>query len=482
LKINTGYKICLGGILVLGTWLSSCKEGNQLPNAAPDTHLSVEKINLSGPDRLNSSVELSWYGADPDGYVVGYEYSIGGTNWVFTEKRDSVFRFDIEPGKDTADIDFYIRAIDNEGLVDPEPAHLKVPLKNAPPEVEIIEESFPSDTTFAVLTFRWLFSDPDGNNTVTNAYLKVNDGDWVELNKGANMVSLRGTDPKTAGSQNAELYYGTSRTMESNKVTGFNNGGDNVVYLKVVDIAGTESVVDTSSTVFIKKVTHDLLFIGAQPQSVTSQYTAIFDKVYPNYDLVDFAAEQGKFQPKFWDPTFTLLSELYDKIFLNTDQSLFTNPINGNSGILLEFAAPVLQSFTNQGGKSFITTSFPAGYDLSIIGGVLPIDSLSSSRGQAIISNDSLIHPLISGFPELQPEFLLLGADPFVPSIDAEPFYKADLVTVGGWTGPNVVASVRRDGNKFKQVFFSVELYKFTKDKNKLETLFDTILNQSFNW
>lgn len=472
----------LVGILVLSSFLHSCKEGTELPNTAPDTYLSIEKINLDGENRLNSSVELSWYGTDLDGYVTGYEYSIDAQNWFYTERRDSIFRFNIEPGKDTTDIDFYVRAIDNEGIRDPEPAYLKVPLKNAPPEVEVLEETFPEDTAFAVLTFRWRFSDPDGNNTVTNAYMKLNDGDWFELNKAATMISLRGTQPKTAGKQNAELFYGTESNPESSAVTGFNNGGENVVYLKVLDLAGTESEVDTSATVFIKKVSNPLLFIGAQPQNVTREYTAILDQVYPNYDLVDFAAEQGKFQPKFWDPTFTLLSELYDIIFLNTDQSLFTNPINGNSGILLEFAAPVLQNFTTKGGKSFITTSFPAGYDLETIKGVLPIESMSESRGQALISNDSLIRSEISGFPDLQPSLLLLGADPFVPSIDAEPFYKADLTPVGGWTGPNTVASVRRDGNKFKQVFFSVELYKFDDDPDKLKDLFDTILNQSFNW
>lgn len=453
-----------------------------MPNAAPDTHLAIEKINLDGDDRLNSSVELSWYGTDIDGFISYYEYSIDGIEWFKTSKRDSTFRFSIEPGQDTTDIDFYVRTTDNEGLTDPEPAHLVIPLKNAPPQVEVLDETFPEDTSFAIITFRWRYSDPDGNNTVTNAYLKLNDGDWFELNKSQAMISLRGTDPKQAGKQDAELFYGTSATAETEKVSGFVNGGDNVVYLKVVDLAGTESAVDTSASIFIKKVTHDLLFIGAQPQSVTSQYTAIFDKVYPNYDLVDFAAEDGKFQPKFWDPTFTLLTALYDKIFINTDQSLFTNPINGNSGILLEFAAPVLQNFTNQGGKSFITTSFPAGYDLESIKGVLPIESMSDSRGQALISNDSIIKPSLSGFPILQPEFLLLGADPFVPSIDAEAFYTADLTAVGGWTGPNIVASVRRDGNKFKQVFFSVELYKFTSDPSKLEELFDTLLNQSFNW
>jgi hypothetical protein len=470
------------GITLLGSLVYSCKEGTELPNAAPDTHLAIEEINLDGPDRLNSSVRLSWYGTDIDGFISYYEYSINGTDWAKTTKRDSTFRFSIEPGQDTADINFYVRATDNKGLTDPVAAHVVVPLKNAIPEVTILEETFPTDTAFAVLTFRWRYSDPDGNQSVTNAYLKVNNGDWFELNKTATMISLRGVQPKTSGVQDADLFYGTSSTAESTKVTGFNNGGDNIVYLKVVDLAGSESKVDTSNTVFIKKVRHDLLFIGAQPQSVTNQYRAIFDKVYPNYDLVDFDAENGKFQPKFWNPTFTLLTSLYDKIFINTDQSLFTNPINGNSGILLEFAAPVLQNFTNQNGKSFITTSFPAGYDVESIKGVLPLESFSQSRGQALISNDSIIRPLISGFPKLQPEFLLLGADPFVPSVDAESFYEADLTAVGGWTGPSTVASVRRNGSQFKQVFFSVELYKFTADQAELEKLFDTILNQSFNW
>jgi len=53
-----------------------CKEDVVIGDLPPDTHISIEKIDLQGENRLNSSVYLTWFGTDKDGYVVGYEYSI----------------------------------------------------------------------------------------------------------------------------------------------------------------------------------------------------------------------------------------------------------------------------------------------------------------------------------------------------------------------------------------------------------------------
>jgi len=59
---------------VLGLFVFSCKTGEELPNVAPDTKLSIEEINLIGNARLNSTVSLSWFGTDIDGYVAYYEF------------------------------------------------------------------------------------------------------------------------------------------------------------------------------------------------------------------------------------------------------------------------------------------------------------------------------------------------------------------------------------------------------------------------
>ena len=110
--------------LLLGT---ACRKGELNRNGLPETKISFEAINLSGDNRLNSSVQLSWFGTDPDGYVEAYEWSIDGNQWNYTQKQDSIFTFDIPVGQDSVDIDFYVRSIDNDGNLDPSPAYLKVP-------------------------------------------------------------------------------------------------------------------------------------------------------------------------------------------------------------------------------------------------------------------------------------------------------------------------------------------------------------------
>lgn len=470
------------GVVLLFTFFLGCKEDSVLQNQPPDTAISIEKIELTGENRLNSSIYLSWYGTDKDGYIVGYEYSIDNVNWFYTTARDSTFKFGIEPGQDTTDVDFYIRSIDDDNEKDASPAYLKIPLRNSAPNVEFIEESFPEDTAFSVVTFRWNFSDPDGDNTVIKALFKINEGDWVEIDRSKFMLSVRPQDATKSGTVDADIFYNTDIGTKATTIGGFNNGGENTFYLKVVDFAGSESIIDTSDVVFVKRQTSDLLLISGQPASVNTTYKNYIANNYSGYDAIDFALDNGVYQPKYWNPTFSLLTELYDKLVFNCDQSLFTNPISGQSGLLLEFAAPVLQNYNNRGGKSFIITSFPAGLVPTELAGAIPVDSLSTTSGQAVLYPDSSIIGSQSGWPQLQPKSLILGLDPFMPSIDAEVIYTAQISTFGAWKGPNIVGALRRQNGKVNQVFFSVELYRLNQDENALNALFDKVLNTEFNW
>lgn len=463
-------------------FLNSCKEDVVLNNLPPDTHISIEKIDLQGENRLNSSVYLTWFGTDQDGYVTGFEYSIDNTNWFYTESRDSIFKFPIEPGEDTTDIDFYVRAFDDDGDVDASPAYLKIPLRNSSPQVTIIEESFPVDTAFSVVTFRWRFSDPDGDQTVVKALLKANQGPWTEIDRSKFMLSIRPKDAKQAGTVDADVYYNTDISTSAITLPGLINEGANTFYLKVVDFAGSESIVDTSETIYIKRQTSDLLLISGQPPEVNIEYQKLVGNNYSGFDAIDFALDNGQYQPKYWNPTFSLLTELYDKLVFNCDQSLFSNPITGQSGLLLEFASPVLQNYTNTGGKSFVITSFPAGFVPTELRGAIPIDSLSTTSGQAVVSNDSSLVGKSADWPNIQPRNLILGLDPFLPSIDGEPIYTAQLSTFGAWKGPNIVGAIRKQNGKTNQVFFSVELYRFDKDPVALNAIFDKVLNSEFNW
>jgi len=462
--------------------LWSCKKSDLLPNLPPDTHISIDTIALSGPNRLSTEVKLSWFGTDEDGFVTGFEISFDKAKWFYTTKQDSTFKFSIDPNSDSSDIQFYVRAIDNKGLVDIEPDYLRIPIRNTPPVALIDDKSFPEDTTLLVTTFRWGFNDIDGASTVKKAFLKINGGNWVEIDRSRILISILPENPQVAGVGNALIYYDNQTKPAAEKPSGFVNNGLNTFYIKVVDQSGAESVADTSKTIFVKRKSSDLLVLGGQPTQVNAKYQSLIQSVYSQgFDYLDFTITSGKNQPKFWSPTFNLIINSYTKVFVNTDQSSFTHPTTGITLTLLEFMAPSFQQFNNAGGKSFITTSFQNKADISGLRGAFTIDSVSKSNGQAVISSDSVIYSTDASYPVLSPSNLLLGADPHQFAPDAESFYKARLTSFSGWSGPNTVGSRRISGGKVKQVFFSVELHLFDKDPASLKKLFDTILNKDLN-
>jgi hypothetical protein len=473
---NILWILSISSLLLFG-----CKKDELIGNQAPETKLSVDSINLSGNNRLNSTVRLSWYGTDIDGFVTNYEFSINNGPWIATNVQDTVFKFSIDAGSDTTDIIFMVRAIDDKGVKDATPAMVSIPLKNAPPQATIEAESFPIDSTNLALTFRWRFADPDGDNTVTKAFIKVNTGNWVEIDRSKSLITLIATNTKNIGIVPASVYYNIDNNPSSIAISSFNNGGNNTIYLKVTDIAGSESKIDTSKTVFVKPQLSDMLFLNGQNSTIANTYKNLVSKAGKAYDYIDLGAEGGKYLPRFFNPTFRLLTSKYKLLFINTDQGLFTNTATGNSGLLLEFLAPVLQNFTDNGGKSFITTSFPSGYDLANIKGAFPIDSISNTSGQAVIASDSNIYNPEGKMPTLSPKNLVLGVDPFVPSVDALVIYRARTSAFGAWKGPNTVGVKRMVAGKARQVFFSVELHLFNADDTKLESLFSYIFNTELN-
>jgi hypothetical protein len=470
--------------LVLGlfVFIFSCKTGEELPNVAPDTKLSIEEINLIGNARLNSTVSLSWFGTDIDGYVAYYEFKVNEGEWTRTQTQDSVFLFEIDPNEDSTDIDFYVRAIDDEGVVDPSPAYLLVPLKNSPPSVTIDEESLPIDTTNLVITFRYSVEDPDGIGTLKKGYIRANDGEWKEIDLNQKLLSVMPSNPTKVGVGEAGVYYGLAG-QPAVLIDGFVNNGDNIIQLKVSDIANAESKVDSAATIFVHSQSSDLLVVGGHNASITKEYESLVNGNYASADFVDYAGNGSLNQPRFWEPSFKLLALNYDKVFFHSDEANLTNPLTGADGTLLDFAAPIIQALIDSDKKVLISTAFATGVDLSIIGGVLSIDSLSRAKGQAFFTNDSFARSSDMDYPDLQPANFLLAADPFYPAVDAEVFYTAELTPSGGWQGPNTIAIRRKNSaGNVNLVLFTIELHKLNKTKSNQNQVINKVLNEAFNW
>ena len=453
-------------------------------NLEPSTLISPESINLTGDDRLNSVVFLSWFGSDKDGYVKGYEISLDNQNWVYTTQNDSLFSFSLSAGSDTTDIDFYVRSIDNDGLKDPTPAYLKVPLRNTPPMVAFVEQGFPVDTVNIVTTFRWFATDVDGDETIIKAFLKANQGDWMEIDVNEKMLSIVPVTDNQTGVVNANVYYGNNSSPLNEKLKGLVLGDTNHFYVKVIDFANAESQPDTSDVLFIKHKTSNRLYVTGLPNGPTSIYHSALNANSISNEFVDYHSDGGKYQPGFWKPTFDLLLQHYDEVVLTSDATNFTNSVTGRKAVLLDFMAPSLQVFSNNGGKTLVVTSFTKGQDISGITGTFPIDSLSSSNGQARLYPDSAITSTLgTGFLDMGANVVLSGQTPFYMSIGAEETYMGHFTPVQSWSGPRTVGARRKNGaNNYYQYFFSVQLHLMDKSITELETLFDQILNNDFNW
>ena len=56
-------------LILLVAFAAGCKTsftGDELPNEPPETYTVVDTIIRVGEDRLNSQVEIRWWGDDPD--------------------------------------------------------------------------------------------------------------------------------------------------------------------------------------------------------------------------------------------------------------------------------------------------------------------------------------------------------------------------------------------------------------------------------
>ncbi len=466
--------------------VTACDYGSPLENLPPETKLFVSSIELTGTDRLNSVVKLYWSGEDRDGYIKGYELSGNGTAWTFVEETDSTFRFDIPSGSDTTDIDFYVRAIDNEDLVDPSPAYLSIPIRNSPPTARFDTVNLIPDTVYSVWSILWSIDDLDGRETLDSLFLRINDGPRYALDRFASFATFVPDNPTVNGEQAASVFLGSAGDLQPKLIEGLKVGENNRLYLVARDIAGSESPLDSTKLFFVRRQTADLLLIDAHGDNAANTvYFPLFNTVYPTYDYLDLINNL----PPFWEPTFGKLLNLYDKVFWYSDGNQLTNL---GSRLAMEVAAIPIQQYLNQAGKMLFTAKFPNPFpnastpNQSPIFSFSPMDSFSTASGQARMPTDSMMIPqgaFATQFSPLSSSSFLTGMDPFYAKDPANVMYRGQLTPVSTWVGPrNLAARSLFTNGRTNQVFFSVELHKLNKNAAALQQCLDEILNQEFSW
>lgn len=479
-KITAFYAVLF---IACAVCIYSCKKDSQIINNDPETTISLNSINLSGENRLNSVVSIYWSGSDKDGFITKFEISLDNTNWIKTNRNDSTFRFTFQPNSDTTDITFYVRSIDNDNNTDKSPAVLRVPIRNTPPTIAINKIKAPTDSVLPVFSIFYEISDIDGIQTIDSIQIKANNGNWYNVPKSSNFLTFEASNPTTTGATSFKVYSGSTPVLLTGLMNGFELNGNNRIYLRAKDNAGTYSKRDSTKILYIQSKKSDLLVVVGTATSPDFKTTIlpVVASVYGNYDIQDYTVGAGKNIPPFWTPTATILYKLYDKIFFAADGT------RKDGKLILEYASASLQSFLNSNGKLLVSASFPIDVEaISTVKDFSPIDSFYYGSGQARIPIDSgLVPDPINGigYPTLVSEQFIIGIDPVFLKPNAKVLYRAQMQRAAGYAGPNVVgAKTLTPNGKVNQVFLTVEIQYLTKDPVALKDFFTKVLKNEFNW
>lgn len=260
-----------------------------------------------------SRQELHWWGEDPDGYVIGYNYRWNTDSaWTFTTGESKLFYVPIKTDLDI--FSFEIVAVDDDSLIDPSPAKIVLPIRNSTPKITFryrsnpLVEDLPNDTsfTFPTRTFIWDVEDQDGIETVTDIFYALDD------------------TCETCWNQLDAAFY-SSITLKNISL------GLHTFFVKTRDIAGAESEViqfpdidDPTTANFWKvmPVVGDVLLVDDFPQdsqnSGINWYTSVLDSIigYGNYSVweigdelpfstTDINANLNYFKHVFWFSAYT---------------------------------------------------------------------------------------------------------------------------------------------------------------------------------
>lgn len=493
--------------LLISFVLVSCYEeitdspvGNSPPNTGlflyPDSTIS------SQPSRLR----ISWWGDDPDGVIVGFYFTWDGINWSFTASNDSLFALQI--GETDINYTFKVSAVDDGGngmydaqvfqnninygpepfidannngsydsgekffdigLIDPTPAEIDFPIKNSSPSIFWNELSFLPDTSYAVMSFGWEAEDIDGNESIININVALNDTsdtlNIVSLDGAVRRITLRLSEGST--SLMDILIDGNPNNIASEKLPGIVLNGDNKLFVQAVDISGAKSsfisLPGEDETWYVKNSGGKILIVDDYRTSDNSAafYSAIFDSIGLTgfYDIYDIHNQL----PPYLNVTFLETIKLYDYIFWYTDN----NPS-------LDLAASSTQKFIDAGGRIFYSMQFSQSIDLTLIQAFLPINADSSDYEPSVLGGVEVSAQLTDpSYPDLQTTLSIFRVRSFyLPQLGALPIYYFPNNVLNGHIGFT--------DNQKRIFFIGLPLHRMNGGEANVKDLFNKVLFNDF--
>ncbi|MEM0961255.1 MAG: hypothetical protein AAGK21_01785 [Bacteroidota bacterium] len=481
---------------VLALAVAACDagfEGDLATNQPPDTELSVRAGDLTqtlGDRRLISTVELAWSGTDSDGVVTSFDvrsYPDGQTpggedGWNRTAARDSTLRLAIPVGETVADVVVEVRSVDDDGVVDPDPARTVFPIINSNPALRIVEAEAPPDSTWPVISFSLAASDVDGDENLEAIEIALNDttSGFVRLPADATFITLVADDP-SAQTSTVSVFTGRGFRGTGLQLPGLRLDADNVVYLRSVDQAeatsptlrypGLDEDGQPLGDLFVRRVTSRVLLVndvrvGDDTQVLGVARAALAAHGSTSFDEWDLSeTPQSTASPVFSDalpvaaePTLRQALALWDRIYWVSNA--VTNTAAGNN---LPRAATVMDLFFEDGGRLLVQVPVSLPRDADAGAGnaaidLLPISTLIEfpSGVRALRANAGTpVRPQaeVPGtgqtLPPLEAARLITSALPYNVGPDDVPLYEMAFYENNRpedvWQGSQVLASIRQD-------------------------------------
>jgi hypothetical protein len=415
------------------------KPSNPVPNRPPETHLFLVIGDSLGvpdttarPDTSASQIVLHWYGEDPDGEIIGYQWAwddtttttvdIDSTWWLdgfsFDESIDNPDSITVDttmvgPWTFTSGVmdtfyvkiremfnyfTFYVRAMDNDSALDDTPARMTFPIVNSPPEIQlpvglINSYSAAHSITLGYQTITWSGSDPDGDETISGYQLALADTSyhWDPDTTLSDTIRFAGLD------WSVDLDSLTFSYTFSGLTPGYYR-----MFLRAYDVAGAYSNVvyypETTGVWQVIEATGNIIYVDDNSFYTFDDtlYTHILDSLGLEYTNLNFVN-----RPFYYTDDFELSLNDFDILIYNAGSSAHFRQ-----------TGTAISGFINNGGHALVSAT-NSGTDTTIYS-FMPYDSichvLTTQRPWRFAQVDTL-NP-IAGYPV----YLQAPVTPFLSS------------------------------------------------------------------
>lgn len=478
---------------------------NPIGNRPPKTGIFL--FPDSTVTRQPSKIKLAWWGDDPDGLVVGYYFTWDGVNWTFTNKNDSLFALQI--GTVDTIYEFKVAAVDNGGngvydlsivrnninfgpepfndlnnngvwdigepfidigLIDPNPATIKIPIRNSAPTISWNILTVIPDTSFPVMSFGWITNDIDGDATIAKINIALNDtseANVVSIPGATRIITLRVRDFSTLTPLADILIEGSASNTHPEKLPGMILNGNNVFYVQAEDISGAKSpfirIPGAGGNWFVQKPRSNFLIIDdyVTVDDAPTFYSQMMDSLNltDKHDIYNFRVHK----PPYLNVTFLETIKLFKYVLWYGDNSPS-----------LDLASGTVTKYLDAGGKILMSTLFPQNLELLTVQGFLPMIRTDTSGFRTSISNAVVsAQNTQPSYPDLQTQSTLFRVRSFfLNEIGVIPIYYFPNNELPGYIGFS-------DSQK-KNFFIGLPLHRLNGGQANVKQLLSKILFEEF--